>query len=1017
MSAQPVSVFSSRGIRLIASCFVVCRFTATSADAIDFDNQVAPILAGHCLECHSGREPEGGLDLSHVNGVMKGGESGKTFVRKSARKSLLWHRVDRDEMPPEHPLRPEQKVILKQWIDEGAKWGTSPIDPFARTTRTRAGRDWWSLQPLSANPEPRVVQQSSWPNRKIDSFVLSTLQRSGLTPSPPADPRALVRRLYFDLIGLPPSPEAVAQFVANPSTGAWKRLVDRLLDSKHYGERWGRHWLDVVRFGESDGFERNKARKNAWHYRDWIVKALNDDLPYDEFVRMQLIGDLLQGGMEGAAATGFWVAGVHNTVVGGSTRMKLLARQDEIEEVVATVGQTFLGLTVNCARCHDHKFDPITQKEFYQLASAISGLGYGERKQTSPADVAQLADLDARWDQLREELAAFDDPATQAIVAERRKAAFLHPKSPVPFALWEFDSDLRDSIGYLHGRAVGGARLDNGALVVDENSFVETSPIRRDIREKTLEAWVQLTTAQQGGGGVITIQTLDGFEFDSIVYAELEPGKWMSGSDGLVRTESFRGHTETEAASRPVHLAFVYADDGTITAWRDGRPYGRPIRKAKCEKYDADESNILFGLRHKPSGGNKSLQACILKAALHDRVLSPAEVAASSGNAIEYVSEQQLIESLSEQQREERRTLVERTAAVKKSRDELQEKSAVPFYTLTPGNGAVARVLLRGDPEEPADIVAPGAVASVSGVSADFALSPDARESDRRRRLAQWITDRDNPLFPRIIVNRIWHYHFGTGLVDTPNDFGFNGGLPSHPELLEWLALWFRDSGYRLKELHRLVVTSSTWKQAGYPCRVEPSVSGTGNPADVDADNRLLWRMTPRRLEAESIRDALLVVSGTLNDQPGGPSFQDVSITNYNGTSYYAPIDVEGAEFFRRTIYRFNPRGGRSALLDTFDCPDPASSAPRRASTTTPLQALSLLNNVFVLRMSEAFAERVASEAGTDISAQIDRAWQLAVARDPTGLERELSRALLNQHGLPALCRGLFNSNEFVVVE
>lgn len=732
--------------------------TSVFADGIEFDRHVAPILASHCLDCHSGDAPKGGLSLTASETALKGGESGPVIVTGNSADSLLWQRVLNDEMPPQHPLAESEKQTLRRWIEAGAQWSTSPIDPYAFTTSTRAGRDWWSLQPLREAIPPTIENAGQpWGRNAVDAFVLARLQAAGLQPSPPAEPRDLVRRVYFDLIGLPPSPEQVAAFVTDPSDAAYGQMVDELLASSHYGERWGRHWLDVVRFGESDGFERNHPRDNAWPYRDWVIQALNDDLPYDEFVRRQLIGDLTVGGFEGAAATGFWVAGVHNTVVGGSKRMQQLAREDEIEEVLATVGQTFLGLTVNCARCHHHKFDPITQKEFYQLSSAISGLGYGEREETVVTATPDLQQIVSRL----------------AVLVQN-------------------DKDASKSTG-------------------DEDS---------------------------------------------------------------------------------------------------------------------------------PSSKRR-------------------------------------------------------------------------FYTLTPGPGSVVQVLGRGDPDNAGEVVSAAGIASVSGLDSSFGLPPDAPEAERRRQLANWITHHDNPLFARVIVNRVWHHHFGVGLVDTPNDFGFNGGRPTHPELLDYLAVEFCDQGYRLKSLHRRIVMSSAYRQSTHGLAGDARAKALS----VDVENRLYWRGVSRRLDAESLRDAMLSVAGKLNPQAGGPGYRDVSVTLNNGTTYYEPLDVDGDEYFRRTIYRFTPRGGRSSLLDTFDCPDPSATAPRRSVTTTPLQALSLLNNSFVLRMSQYLAQRVEEKTGKDVSAQARRCWERVLLREPSEEELQLSVDLIEQHGLEALCRGLFNASEFVVIE
>jgi hypothetical protein len=973
----------------------------------DFERTVAPLLAARCLECHSGDDPKGGFDLSTQTGTAKGGESGVAILAGKAEDSALWQRVRDDEMPPKHPLTAKEKDTIKRWIAGGAKWSGGDIDRLKYTSDSRAGYDWWSLQAVQ-EVSPPLIEKTNWPNNGIDFFVFRRLHEKGLSPTKRADARAQIRRLYFDLIGLPPSPEAIAQFVADPSDEAYLKVVDQLLASHRYGERWARHWLDVVRFGESDGFERNGPRLNSWYFRDWVINALNNDMPYDEFVRMQLIGDLLKPGPEGAAATGFLVAGIHNTVVGGSERMKKLAKQDELEEVIAAVGQTFLGLTVNCARCHDHKFDPIKQTEYYQLISTISGLNHGERVERTADEVQTLKQVTAELSAASKKLSTFDSSVRKEILAAREKGTARPPTPPQPFAQWNFDGDLRDSVGSLHGKIVGSAKVEDGALVVDGKSYVETSVVPVELKEKTLEAWVQLETLEQSGGGAISLETPGGGVFDAIVYAEREKHRWMAGSNGFVRTGSFNAPEELEAAKRVVHVAIVYQADGTIIGYRDGQPYGSSIRKTGLQTYAKDGSRLLFGLRHSPGGGNRYLTGRIHKASLYDKALSPQAVAASAGTDSDYVSEEELVKWLDPAKTQQRASLKARVTSLAEQKKKADAVSNRKIYTMNPGAPARIRFLTRGDIEQEGDVVRPGAVASVSGISADFGLNADASDADRRRKLADWITSTKNPLFLRVIVNRLWQYHFGNGLVTTSSDFGFNGGQPSHPELLDWLVGQLRASDLRMKPLHRLIVTSAAYRQ------------GAKNNAaahKVDAENQLLWRKTPHRLEAEAVRDAILAVSGKLNVTMGGPGFQDVKLVPNNGTTYYEPFDAAGAEFFRRTVYRFTPRGGRSALLDTFDCPDPATAAPRRAVTTTPLQALSLLNNSFVLRMASHCADRVGQEAGNDPRKQIERAWQLTVGRLPNDSEYHASEQLVSQHGLAALCRGLFNINEFVLVE
>ena len=1000
---------SLRRVVLLSWILVTNSVTCLYAESPNeqFDNGVGRLLAARCLGCHSGLEPKGGLNLTTHAGTLRGGESGVVLKAGKLEDSVLWMRVAENEMPPKHPLSKSEKDTFKKWILNGAKWGTDPIDRLRYTTDRRAGYDWWSLQPIRTVNPPKIGE-TPWPHNAIDRFVWKRLADRKLSPSKPADPRSLIRRVYFDLIGLPPSPEVVVGFVGNPSQEAYSKIVDDLLNSPRFGERWGRHWLDIVRFGESDGFERNGPRMNSWPYRDWVIDSFNKDLPYDEFVRMQLIGDLLKPGREGAAAVGFLVAGVHNTVVGGSERMKKLAKQDELEEVIGAVGQTFLGLTANCARCHDHKFDPIKQTEYYQLISTISGMNHGERVIRSTINAKRLETLKAKISELNHQLAKIDSSARQGVLAARKKGTTKPPEPPQPFAQWEFDGDLKDRVGNLHGKLVGSAKLENGALVVDGKSYVETPVVAKAIREKTLEAWVQLNTLDQSGGAAISLEASGGGVFDAIVFAERNKRRWMAGSNGFVRTLPFNGPEDQDAAKRPVHIALVYQSDGTIIGYRDGKPYGKPIKKSGLQNYAPNQSHVLFGLRHSPGSGNRFLKAKIFKASLYDRALTPDAVAASAGTSSDFVPEKQIIAFLDEKTRSSRASIKLQLGVAEQERKTIEASANQKMYTMNPGNPGTIRFLHRGDIEKEGDIVSPAAVAAVKGVNADFGLTPQSSDADRRRKLSAWITDANNPLFARVIVNRVWQYHFGTGLVKTPSDFGFNGGQPSHPDLIDWLSQNLKSNDFRLKSLHRLIVTSSTYQQAS-----------ARNPAalKVDADNRFLWRMSPRRLEAECVRDAILLTAGKLNVAMGGPGFIDVSVTPNNGTTYYAAKDIDGDEYFRRTVYRFTPRGGRSALLDTFDCPDPATAAPRRAITTTPLQALSLLNNAFVLRMSNYFADRLGKVTDRNVGERVDQAWQLAIARAPNAVERKLSIELVSKHGLPALCRGLFNASEFVILE
>jgi hypothetical protein len=1026
-SARAPTVIVAPAVAVIAC--VVAGAPASGAD--DFDAVVAPLLARQCLGCHNATDRKGGLNLSTAKTALVGGDSGAAVVPGKPDDSLLWERISQDEMPPKKPLADGEKQVLRRWIAGGARWGSDPIDLFRYTSASRAGYDWWSLQPVARSAEPKVKNEA-WIRTPIDRFVLAALEARGLAPSPAADRRTLIRRLSFDLLGLPPEPAEVAAFIADDAPDAYARLVERLLESPHYGERWGRHWLDVVRFGESQGFERDKLRPNAWPYRDWVIAAFNDDLPYDEFVRLQVAGDVLcPGDPRALIATGFLVAAPWDEVgqTQQSAAMKAVVRQDELEDLIAVTGQTFLGLTVNCARCHDHKFDPVAQTEYYRLAADFAGVRHGERDSIDPAVAAKddrgaaqmRAGLTAAEQRIDNELKAFDAPLRLRILDRRRANPPPAVALPHPIARWEFDGDLKDAIGELHGTARGAARLDNGRLILDgKDSFVETAPLKADLTAKTLEVWVSLDRLEQRGGAAMTVQSASGAVFDAIVFGEKEPGQWMAGSNGYSRTQSFQAPLEDEGDKGIVKIVIVYGADQTVTAYRNGHRYGAPYTAPSVAAFEAGKSQVLFGLRHSPPGGDRFLSGSIDRAALYDRALTADEVAALAGVVSDIVSDDELLAELTPEARRSRQQLLFDLSLV---RSRLRLVTGGRVYAVNAAAPEATFVLDRGNPSQKRGAALPGAIKALAALASDFELPAESSEGERRSRLAAWITDIHNPLTPRVIANRLWHYHFGSGLVETPNDFGFNGGRPSHPELLDWLAAELIDPQnavrqfrnpeseipnrhWSLKHLHRLIVTSATYRQ---------SAQANSAATKIDAGNRLLWRKTPQRLEAEALRDAMLAVAGEMNPAMGGPGFHDFRTFIFN-SQFYEPLDPVGFEFNRRTVYRTWVRSGRNEFLDVFDCPDPSTTAPKRAVTTTPLQALALLNNSFTLRMAGRLAARVEREAG-GLDQQLARLYDLAFNRTPQGEELAAAKAFVGRHGLAAFCRVIFNSNEFLYVD
>jgi hypothetical protein len=851
---------------------------------------------------------------------------------------------------------------------------------------SQADENWWSLQKVERPELPEIVSKE-WPRNAIDHFILAKLEKSGLQPAPEADERALSRRVHFDLIGLPPEPGAGDD-------------IEALLASPRYGERWARHWLDVARFGESQGFEYDQLRENAWPYRDWVINALNEDMPYDRFVRMQIAGDRFEpNNPDAIIATSFLVCGSFDGLKPSGETQRKIMRQDEMADLVGTVSQSFLGLTVNCARCHDHKFDPITQIEYFQIASSLAGVHRGDRAVPAGGDPKGL---EKRIDALGKQLDAHDAKIRAAILAGQPDESAKQAEPPTPVSRWTFDRDFRDQLGTAHGEAKGSAKIIDGALVLDgKTAFVFTARRQAELKAKTLEAWVQLDTLGQRGGGVISVQNIDAGQFDAIVIGEKERGHWMAGSNGYARWQNFHAKPENEAIGKFVHVAITYTADGTITAYRNGLPYGKAY-KTSTSKYLSNNHQVIFGLRHgNTAGDGRMLAGKIDRAQLYDRALSADEIAISAN--VRIVTEAQIVAQLDEKQKADRTSWKNEIAQFNGELSKIEEKKV---YAVTPKNPGITRLLVRGNPFEPADEVAPGGIAAVaSALPSDFGLKPDAADDQRRTKLAAWITHPDNPLFARVMMNRLWHYHFGQGLVKTPNDLGFSGGGASHPALLDWLAAEFRASGWSLKKMHRLICDSATYRQ---------SSKANSQAQQIDAGNELLWRHTPARLEAEVIRDSILKVSGQLNPKMGGPGYRDFKMSQHKGSWIYDPIDPEGADFNRRSIYRTWARGNVHPLLAPLDCPDPSAATPVRSVTTTPLGALALMNTSFSLRMADNFAKRLKSGTRDGISIQIKRAFLLALAREPSEEELLLTSAFVKKNGLPAFCRVLFNSNEFI---
>ena len=740
--------------------------------------EVMQLLEARCIRCHDQAKSRGNFDLSTRDKLIRGSESGAVIVPGEPAKSLLYKLVtatDESAMPKNGPkLTGPQIALIESWIKAGV--------PYDRTLG-KAGQAaaWWSLQPIKKPIPPPLaalpVDLAGWPRNPIDRFVLERLLAKGLQPSPPADRRTLIRRVTFDLIGLPPTPEEIDAFVHDPATDAYERLVDRLLASPHFGERWARHWMDVIHFAETHGHDQDVPRDHAWPYRDYLIQSFNEDKRYGRFCEEQIAGDVLFPNVSRATvALGFLAAGPWDESSLKDIREDSIDRKAgqylDRDDMVGTVGLAMLSTTVQCARCHDHKFDPVSQKEYYGLQAVFAGVDRANRPYDEPAVRAKR----------------------QTVVVRKQILQALPP-----------------------GPAVAPLRVKAEADL-----------------------------------------------------AALPPPKLVySAASDFVADGSFR----PAKGCRPVH------------------------------------------------------------------------------------------------------------------------------------------VLKRGNVERPGELAVPGALPCVTDLDARFAATDD--EGQRRVALAKWISDPKNPLTWRSIANRLWHYHFGRGIVATPSDFGRMGATPSHPELLDWLTATLLEDGGSLKSLHRMIVTSATYMQSSKPRAETPA----GDAAKLDADNVLLWRQNVTRLDAESVRDAVLAVTGQLDRTMGGPSVkhfkQSPGIHRTPKVDYQA-FDPDSPGAHRRSVYRFIFRTVPDPFMDVLDCPDASQFTAVRPVSVTALQALALLNDPFMVRMIEHFAKRIAP-AG-DERAQVQLAYRLALGREPRPHEETALAEYGKRHGMANACRVLLNCNEFVFV-
>ncbi len=956
---------SPRTILFVALALGLSAPVAPAAP-VDFLTDIAPILEANCAECHNQNLHKGDVSLAtpaDFTGETEGLES--VITPGHPDKSPLLEAIsgpDPDMPKKKDPLTGAQVETIRQWIAEGASWP----DKFVLREPSAADKSWWSLQPLRG----WKMEDGRWEigQNPIDSFIEEKLAEKGLTMNPPADARALIRRITYDLTGLPPSPEEIEAFVRASKIGNRKseieNLINRLLQSSHYGERWGRHWLDVVRFGESNGFERNKLIENIWPFRDYVIRSLNEDKPFNQFIIEHLAGDVVgRDNPDIEVGTAFLVAGTWDDVGNKDPKQKNIIRANTLDDPITATGAAFLGLTVNCAKCHDHKFDPIQQNDYYRIRAAFEGIDQAARVLATPearkAHTAKTKPLTAKQNALKQQIAAVEKDIIARAKADPDK--YLPPvtRPKVSRTLTE------DRFEPVTAKFVRLAALTN-----------DTDPAKPGgIRLDEFEVWTAgkdpRNVALKSNGGVATAQSRlveDSADNAKNAYGPglVNDGKfsrrWFSAGDHTLTIELAKParidrviYSSDRPGDLPTHAKMVFVGEYRLETSPDGENW-----ITISESWDREPINPKF------------LDQRYLRFATSD-------------------DETTQLDRL-------RKKLAKTNAALSKI-PPLQSVWAGKFTQPE----APTRLALGGDPNKPAEPIVPASLSVLDQTVPEYALTHDTPEAERRHALAKWIVHPDNPLTPRVLANRVWHYHFGAGIVNTPSDFGYMGGKPSHSELLDYLAQRLIHHGWRLKPLHREIMLSKAYQQ---------SATYNEDAAAIDSNARLLWRFPPRRLSAEEVRDTLLTIAGKLDTTMGGPGFRLYKFTQDNVCTYH-PLDKHGPETWRRAVYHTNARAAKLDLLTEFDCPDFATATPRRASTTTPLQALTLMNHSFTVDMAGFFAERVQATSG-DIPGQVETAFEIAYGRGPSGEERRAAIGLIRKHGLRAFARALFNSNELI---
>lgn len=968
------------------------KASATEAK-IDFVKDVQPLFAARCLECHGPKKQESAFRLDHKGTALKGGELGQAIIPgKGAASPLVRYisGVEEDlKMPPKgEPLTAEQVGIIRAWIDQGAEWPES-----ASVTLDLRGKDHWAFQSPVRPAEPAVTDKS-WSKTPIDRFILARLEKEQLQPSAAADKITLLRRLYLDLIGLPPSPKEVDEFLADQDPKAYETVVERLLASPHYGERWGRQWLDAARYADSDGYEKDKSRQ-VWFYRDWVIGAFNRDLPYNQFVIEQLAGDLLPGATQDQiVATGFLRNSMLNEEGGVDPEQ---FRMDAMFDRMDAVGKSILGLTIQCAQCHTHKFDPIQHDEYYQLFAYLNSDHEAQRVVYTADEQLLAADLSRQIKDLETGL-AHATPDWEAQMAAWEESV----KSTANWTTMVVENGGDNGQRYFPQK--DGSILAQGYAPTKFETHMRGESPLKTVRAFRLELLSDPNLPCNGPGRSFMgtcaltefkVQAVDKQDRAKTLQVKIVKAAADYGNAERPLEPNFDDKSGKARFTGPVEFAFDAKDE---TAWGIDEGPGRRnaprvaifIPENPVEMAGGTELN--FFLRQMHGGWNSDDHM--------NNNLGRFRLSVTDAETINPAHE-----TLPPRVREilaiprEKRSTAQVAALFSYWRTtipqwkETNEQIESLWKKWPPGSTALTlaardemrstRLLSRGDFLKPTRVVS-------AGVPAFLHPLADSAAPGSRLILAQWLVDKRSPTTARVAVNRIWQAYFGTGLVSTPEDFGLQSEKPSHGELLDWLACEFMDQGWSIKQMHRLIVHSATYQQSS---RVTPEL------LERDPFNRLLARGARLRVEGEAVRDIALAASGLLNPKVGGPAvFAPAPAFLFQPPTSYGPFtwtEATGPDRYRRAVYTFRRRSTPYPMLSNFDAPNGDFSCVRRTRSNTPLQALTTLNETVFIECARAMALRVLKEGGQTDDERLAFACRLAVSRAPDADEIATLKSLM----------------------